>query len=86
MVATLTGDPALPDHDGLVRVLTDPDGMFGMPADAVSSTLTLGSPADVAARMAEYGEAGAERVVVTLAAGEWRRQAELLAEAGALLG
>jgi alkanesulfonate monooxygenase SsuD/methylene tetrahydromethanopterin reductase-like flavin-dependent oxidoreductase (luciferase family) len=86
MVAALTGDPALPDHDGLVRALTDPDGMFGMPADAVPDTLTLGGPAKVAARIAEYGEAGAERVVVTLVAGDWMRQAELLAEAGALLG
>ncbi|HSD28511.1 MAG TPA: hypothetical protein VLL75_14510 [Vicinamibacteria bacterium] len=86
MVVALTGGPALPDHDGLVRALTDPDGMFGMPADAVSGTLTLGGPAEVAARIADYGEAGAERVVVTLAAGDWMRQAELLAEAGALLG
>jgi alkanesulfonate monooxygenase SsuD/methylene tetrahydromethanopterin reductase-like flavin-dependent oxidoreductase (luciferase family) len=86
MVAALSGDPALPDHDGLVRTLTDPDGIFGMPAEAVPGTLTLGGPAEVAARIAEYGEAGAERVVVTLAAGDWMRQAELLAEAGALLG
>jgi alkanesulfonate monooxygenase SsuD/methylene tetrahydromethanopterin reductase-like flavin-dependent oxidoreductase (luciferase family) len=85
MVAALTGDPALPDRDGLVRALTDPDGMFGMPADAVPGTLTLGGPAEVAARIAGYGDAGAERVVVTLAAGDWMRQAELLAEAGALL-
>ncbi len=86
MVAALTGDPALPDHEGLVRALTDPDGLFGMPAAAVPGTLTLGGPAEVAARISEYGEAGAERVVVTLAAGDWMRQAELLAEAGALLG
>jgi alkanesulfonate monooxygenase SsuD/methylene tetrahydromethanopterin reductase-like flavin-dependent oxidoreductase (luciferase family) len=86
MVAALSGDPALPDHDGLVRTLTDPDGIFGMPPEAVPGTLTLGGPAEVAARIAEYGEAGAERVVVTLAAGDWMRQAELLAEAGALLG
>jgi alkanesulfonate monooxygenase SsuD/methylene tetrahydromethanopterin reductase-like flavin-dependent oxidoreductase (luciferase family) len=85
MVAALTGDPALPDRDGLVRALTDPDGMFGMPADAVPGTLTLGGPAEVAARIAGYGDAGAERVVVTLAAGDWMRQAELLAEAIALL-
>jgi alkanesulfonate monooxygenase SsuD/methylene tetrahydromethanopterin reductase-like flavin-dependent oxidoreductase (luciferase family) len=86
MVAALTGDPALPDHDGLVRVLTDPDGVFGMPAEAVPGTLTLGDPDDVAARIADYGDAGAERVVVTLAAGDWMRQGELLAEAGARLG
>lgn len=86
MVAALTGDPALPDHDGLVRALTDPDGVFGMPADQVPGVLTLGGPAEIAARFAEYGEAGADRVVVTLAAGDWMRQAELLAEAAALLG
>jgi hypothetical protein len=86
MVVALTGDPALPDHDGLVRMLTAPDGVFGMPADQVPSVLTLGGPAEVAARFAEYGEAGAERVVVTVAAGDWMRQAELLAEAAALLG
>jgi alkanesulfonate monooxygenase SsuD/methylene tetrahydromethanopterin reductase-like flavin-dependent oxidoreductase (luciferase family) len=85
MVAAVTGDPALPDRDGLVRTLTDPDGMFGMPADAVPSMLTLGGPDQIAARLAEYGHAGAERVVVTLAAGDWMRQAELLAEAAALL-
>jgi alkanesulfonate monooxygenase SsuD/methylene tetrahydromethanopterin reductase-like flavin-dependent oxidoreductase (luciferase family) len=86
MVAALTGDPALPDDDGLVRIMTDADGMFGMPADAVPGTLTEGRPADVASRISEYGDAGAERVVVTLAAGDWMRQAELLAEARALLG
>ena len=86
MVVAMTGDPALPDRDGLVRVLTDPDGIFGMPVDAVPDTLTLGDPAEVAERIAAYGEAGAERVVVTLAAGDWMRQAELLAEAHALVG
>lgn len=86
LVVALTGDPALPDRDGLVRVLTDPDGVFGMPADAVTRTLTLGNPAEVAERIAGYGAVGAERVVVTLAAGDWMRQAELLTEARALLG
>jgi hypothetical protein len=40
-----------------------------------------GSVADVRERLDAYGDAGAARVVVTLAAGDWRRQAELLAEA-----
>lgn len=86
VLAALTGDPALPDHDGLVRILTDPDGVYGMPSDQVPNMLLRGGPAEVAARLTEYGEAGAERVVVTLAAGDWMRQAELLAEAGAMLG
>src|SRR5262245_3478962 len=86
MVVAMTGDPALPGRDGLVRVLTDPDGIFGMPVEAVPETLTLGGPAEVAERIAAYGEAGAERVVVTLAAGDWMRQAEILAEAHARVG
>ena len=86
MLTALTGDPALPDHDGLVRLLTDVDGMYGMPEAMVSTMLVEGGPAEVAARLADYGDAGAERVVVSIAAGDWRRQAELLAEARTLLG
>jgi alkanesulfonate monooxygenase SsuD/methylene tetrahydromethanopterin reductase-like flavin-dependent oxidoreductase (luciferase family) len=84
MVA-LAGDPALPDHDALLRLLTDVDGPYAIPADQVSNVLVSGSPAEVADRLAEYGAAGAVRVVVSVAAGDWRRQTELLAEARALL-
>jgi alkanesulfonate monooxygenase SsuD/methylene tetrahydromethanopterin reductase-like flavin-dependent oxidoreductase (luciferase family) len=85
MLTALTGDPALPDHDGLIRTLTDPDGMFGMPEDVAATMLVSGGPPEIAARLAEYGEVGAERVVVSVAAGDWRRQIELLAEARSLL-
>lgn len=85
MVA-MDGDPALPDRDGLVRRLSDPDGVYGMPADAVPDLLVTGGPAAVAERIGALGAVGAERVVVTLAAGDWSRQARLLAEAAALLG
>jgi alkanesulfonate monooxygenase SsuD/methylene tetrahydromethanopterin reductase-like flavin-dependent oxidoreductase (luciferase family) len=85
MLTALTGDPALPDHDGLVRTLTDPDGVFGMPEDMIPTMLVSGGPAEIASRLAEYGDVGAERVVVSFAAGDWRRQVELLAEARALL-
>jgi hypothetical protein len=44
-----------------------------------------GGPAAAAERLAALGAAGAERVVVTFAAGDWRAQADLLAEAAALL-
>jgi alkanesulfonate monooxygenase SsuD/methylene tetrahydromethanopterin reductase-like flavin-dependent oxidoreductase (luciferase family) len=81
MLTTLSGDPALPGHDALVDRLTDPDGMYGIPADQVSSVLASGSPDEIAAHMAALGEAGADRVVVSIAAGDWRRQTELLAEA-----
>ncbi len=82
-MAAIEGDPALPDAAGLHRRLTDPDGMFGVPSEAVPTMLLHGGPDDVAARFAGLAAIGAERVVVTLAAGDWFRQAELLAEAAA---
>jgi alkanesulfonate monooxygenase SsuD/methylene tetrahydromethanopterin reductase-like flavin-dependent oxidoreductase (luciferase family) len=85
MAVAIDGDPSLPDRDGLVRKLSDPDGMFGMPADAVPDILVTGSPAAVAERISALGAIGAERVAVTLAAGSWPRQAELLAEAATLV-
>jgi hypothetical protein len=85
MVA-IDGDPALPDRDGLVRRVSDPDGMYGMPAEAVPDVVLTGGPAAVAERVAALGAIGAERVVVSIAAGSWDRQAELVAEAVSLLG
>jgi alkanesulfonate monooxygenase SsuD/methylene tetrahydromethanopterin reductase-like flavin-dependent oxidoreductase (luciferase family) len=82
----IDGDPMLPDPDGLIRKLTDPDGIYGMPADAVADVLVMGGPAAVAERISALRPIGADRVVVTLAAGSWPRQAELLAEAMALAG
>ena len=86
MTAAIDGDPALPDYDGLISALSDPDGVYGMPADAVPDILVTGRPAAVAERISALGDIGAERVVVTLAAGNWSRQLELLADARALLG
>jgi alkanesulfonate monooxygenase SsuD/methylene tetrahydromethanopterin reductase-like flavin-dependent oxidoreductase (luciferase family) len=77
----LAGDPSVPDADGLVRLLTDPDGVYGMPADAVLGLLVAGPPTAVGERLAALAAVGVERIVVTLAAGEWHRQADLLAEA-----
>jgi alkanesulfonate monooxygenase SsuD/methylene tetrahydromethanopterin reductase-like flavin-dependent oxidoreductase (luciferase family) len=85
MVVAIDGDPALPDRDGLVQELSDPDGVYGMPAEAVPDMLVTGGPAAAAERISELQAIGAERVVVTLAAGTWSRQAELLAEAATLL-
>jgi len=80
MVA-IDGDPARPGREALTRAISDPDGRFGIPADAVPDMLVTGGPEAVAARLAGLAEIGAERVVVTVAAGDWFRQAELLAEA-----
>jgi alkanesulfonate monooxygenase SsuD/methylene tetrahydromethanopterin reductase-like flavin-dependent oxidoreductase (luciferase family) len=81
----IDGDRDLPDPKALVRRLSDPDGIYGMPAEAVPDILVTGSSAAVAERLAALAGLGAERVVVTLAAGDWFRQAELLADAVELL-
>src|SRR5262245_43634169 len=77
----IDGDPALPPPDALVRALADPDGLYAIPAEAVPDMLVTGGPEAAAARLAGFADIGAERVVVTLVAGDWFRQAELLAEA-----
>ncbi|RNL82538.1 LLM class flavin-dependent oxidoreductase [Halostreptopolyspora alba] len=84
MVA-LRPDPALPEDAALRRSLSDPKGMFGIPTGHVDSVLTGGDPPAIAAHLATLADQGVERVVVTLAAGDWFRQAELLAEARELI-
>jgi len=81
IAVALDGDPALPDRDEIVRQLTDPDGVYGMPAEAIPSILVTGDAGAVVERVAGWAALGAERVVFTLAAGDWHRQAELVAEA-----
>jgi alkanesulfonate monooxygenase SsuD/methylene tetrahydromethanopterin reductase-like flavin-dependent oxidoreductase (luciferase family) len=81
LMTALDGDAEVPSADGLVRRLSDPDGLFGMPAEAAPDMLITGSPAAAAERLSALGDLGIDRVVVTLAAGSWHRQAELLAEA-----
>lgn len=84
MLVAIDGDPALPDHDSLVRTLTDVDGIYGLPADQVETMLVTGGPAEIAARLADHADHGARTVVISVAAGDWHRQVELLAEARAL--
>ncbi len=81
----IDGDPALPDRAAMVRKLSDPDGLYGMPAEAVPDMVVTGGPDATAERLAALGALGAAEVVVTLVAGDWFRQAELLAEARARL-
>jgi hypothetical protein len=82
----LAGDPDLPGPDELTRRLTDPDGMFGIPASLVPGMLNTGPPAQVASRLAEHADQGINRVVISVAAGNWFRQVELVAQARDLLG
>jgi alkanesulfonate monooxygenase SsuD/methylene tetrahydromethanopterin reductase-like flavin-dependent oxidoreductase (luciferase family) len=85
VLVAMADDPSVPDHDALVRLLTDPAGPFGMPADLVPQILVTGGADEVAARLADYAASGAERLVASFAAGDWRRQADLVAEAASLL-
>ncbi|HEX7135988.1 MAG TPA: LLM class flavin-dependent oxidoreductase, partial [Iamia sp.] len=84
MVA-IEGDPALPSRDAVRALLADPRGRFGMPAAVVDDAVVRGGPEVVAEHIASLADAGAHRVVVTVAAGDWPAQADLLAEAVALL-
>jgi alkanesulfonate monooxygenase SsuD/methylene tetrahydromethanopterin reductase-like flavin-dependent oxidoreductase (luciferase family) len=86
VMAALEGDPALAGPDGLARRLTDPDGAYGMPADAIPQLLVRGGPPAIAERLAELNDVGVTRVVFSLAGGDWYRQTELVAEAVTLLG
>jgi len=60
--------------------LTDPDGVYGMPAAAIDSIL-VSDTGRLAERLAGWDELGAERVVLILAGDDWYRQADLVAEA-----
>jgi alkanesulfonate monooxygenase SsuD/methylene tetrahydromethanopterin reductase-like flavin-dependent oxidoreductase (luciferase family) len=85
IMTALSPDPSLPSDDALTRQLADPDGMFGIPAEAQSGMLVRGDPAALAEHLAPYAAAGAQRLVVSIAGGDWFRQTELIAEARALL-
>ena len=84
-MAVIDGDPTVPSRNELVAKVSDVDGLYGMPAEAVSDMVVTGGPEVIAERIAALGDVGAESVAFTLAAGSWFRQAELLAEAVALL-
>jgi len=84
LTVAITGDRCLPTRDAVVDQMVDPDGLYGMPRSVAGQLLVYGDADDVARRLRTHADAGAERVVVTFAAGDWQRQAELLAGAVAL--
>ena len=81
VMVALDGDPALPDPTELTRQISDPNGVYGVPADLVDTMVIRGGPELVVERVGAWGDLGARRVVVSLVGGDWRRQAELLSEA-----
>ena len=58
--------------------------MFGMPGEAVD-TVVVGGPDSLSDRIGAVHVAGADRVIVSVAGGDWFRQTELVATAAALL-
>ena len=86
VMVAIEGDPSLPGRDAIIGLLTDPDGMFGIPAELAAGAVQAGGPAAIADHLTSVAAAGADRAVVSIAAGDWFRQAELLAEAREHLG
>jgi alkanesulfonate monooxygenase SsuD/methylene tetrahydromethanopterin reductase-like flavin-dependent oxidoreductase (luciferase family) len=83
IMVAIDGDPAVPSHDTLISLLTDPDGMFGIPPEKAEGAILTGGPAQVAELLARLSEAGVYRTIVSFVAGDWLRQADLLAKAAA---
>ncbi|MBP3087248.1 LLM class flavin-dependent oxidoreductase [Mycolicibacterium fortuitum] len=80
VMASISGDPTMPDRRAAVEAVADPAGMYGFPYEVADAMVMTGTVAEIAKELAALGEAGAERVTVTLV-GDWHRQVELLAEA-----
>ncbi|MCU1393554.1 MAG: hypothetical protein JWM34_1982 [Ilumatobacteraceae bacterium] len=85
VMAALDDDPAVPSGEEIVRIVSDPDGVFGMPADVVLGTVLRGGIEVLAQRIEAWAAIGASRVVISVVAGDWFRQADLVAEAAALV-
>ena len=85
VMVAIDDDPAMPDDDALLHLLTDIDGVYGVPLEHAESTLLRGRPDVIASRIADFAAVGAERIVVTFVAGDWHRQAELLNQARQLV-
>jgi alkanesulfonate monooxygenase SsuD/methylene tetrahydromethanopterin reductase-like flavin-dependent oxidoreductase (luciferase family) len=81
LMTALSPDASMPEQSRLHQRLSDPDGMFAIPEAAIPSVLHTGSPADLSRQIEAYAVAGVSRIVFSIAAGDWFRQTELIAEA-----
>jgi alkanesulfonate monooxygenase SsuD/methylene tetrahydromethanopterin reductase-like flavin-dependent oxidoreductase (luciferase family) len=86
VMVALDGDPSVPGRDTLVSLLTDPDGMFGIPAAQAPGAYLSGGPSALAGHLGQLAGAGVHRTIIQFVAGDWSRQATLAAEAGSQLG
>jgi alkanesulfonate monooxygenase SsuD/methylene tetrahydromethanopterin reductase-like flavin-dependent oxidoreductase (luciferase family) len=81
VMAVLDGDPSVPGRDALISSLVDPDGMFGIPAEAAPDAFLTGDPSVLAAHLRRLAAAGVHRTILQFAGGDWSRQTTLAAEA-----
>ena len=81
LMVAMDDDPTLPGPDRVVSLLTDPDGMFGIPPGQAAGAVVTGSPKVIARHLTRFADAGAHRTIISFVAGAWPRQAELVAEA-----
>ena len=77
----LAGDPTLGSREDLVAALMNPVGLTALPREVAEMMAVYGTVEEIAALLKAHGEAGPVRIVVQFPAGDWMRQAELLAEA-----
>ena len=85
VLAACTDDPAVSGRHAVVDAVADPAGMWGFPHEAADAMVVAGPSTTIAEHLAALRDAGVDRVAVTVAAGTWTRQAELLAEAARML-
>jgi alkanesulfonate monooxygenase SsuD/methylene tetrahydromethanopterin reductase-like flavin-dependent oxidoreductase (luciferase family) len=81
VMVALDGDPSVPGPGTLLSLLTDPDGMFGIPPAQAAGAVLTGSPSGLASHLARLADAGVHRTIIQIAAGDWPRQAALAAGA-----
>ncbi|OZM70556.1 N5,N10-methylene tetrahydromethanopterin reductase [Amycolatopsis antarctica] len=81
------GTHLLPAGDGGRRdaFVHDLVRTHGMPRSVAERVPVTGGPSEIADRIAEYAEAGADRIGFALDGPDWFRQCEVLARAGQLL-
>lgn len=85
VMAGIYGDPSVPNREAVVDAVADPDDKYAFPREHADAMVVAGPPASIAEHLAALGEAGVQRVVVNPAAGDWSRQAHLLAEVAQML-
>jgi alkanesulfonate monooxygenase SsuD/methylene tetrahydromethanopterin reductase-like flavin-dependent oxidoreductase (luciferase family) len=81
VLAALSGDPTVPERSNVLKEVCNPKSMHSVTADEADAIVVTGPPAALAERLSALRQAGAERLIVHQAGGEWSRQAELVAEA-----